>query len=72
MICALCPKGKREVMDDSTNVDPRGRNHIHVLQVNKKGKIVWGMCYLDKLVPFSRFEDFTADVSCLIKETKKK
>ena len=73
MKCELCPKGKREKLeDDGSDIDPRGKNHIHIMQVNKKGKIVWANCYLDKLVPFSKFDDFLGDFIEAVDKSAKK
>lgn len=66
MQCKLCPTGKKEITEEGIDVDPRGKNHVHIIQVNKKRKVVWDNCYLDRFVPFSKFEDFTWDFVDLV------
>jgi|SRR3989338_10000187 len=55
--CSLCPIGKREKAENGMDCDPRGTNHIHIIQVNKKGKRVWSWDYLDEYVTLSKFYD---------------
>lgn len=56
--------GKADDFDESTV-----KKRILVQQLSGK-KVVWHMEYWNEYVPFSKFEDFTADISELIQNVK--
>jgi len=42
---------------DIPKYSPEGKNHVHFVQVDKHGDIVWQNCFVGKNIPKSKLND---------------
>ena len=66
--CQLYPNDKRGF--DCSELS-KGKPHLHIQQVNKKGIAIWENCYLDIQIPASKIDKIMLEVGQTIHKLKK-
>ncbi len=52
-----CPVCKDNRVKDLPQYNPEGKDHLHFVQVDKRGDIVWQNCFIGKSIPKSKIHD---------------